>query len=123
MIDAKMFMTEEAYGAMKARYARFNEMWTPGEKEELAAMARDGVPRREMAEHLHRTPQAIRMKLKALGLTGPPSGQRAWGLQEEARLVEMYRAGVDFKTMAGILHRSEDAVVRRLTRLRMNLFG
>ena len=63
-----MFMEPEAYARMKEKYPKFNEPWAADDVEELQAMAQDKVPLEAMAENLQRTKNAIRMKLKALGM-------------------------------------------------------
>ena len=90
------FLTPEQYGEMKQRYERFNEPWSLEEVTELREMAADGLPRSEMAARLGRSPNAVRMKLQALGLYVPKPSARPWTEEEETRLVEQYRSGASF---------------------------
>ncbi len=115
------FLTPEQYGQMKQRYGRFNEPWSPDEVAELRQMAADNLPRSEMATQLGRSPNAVRMKLQALGLYVPKPSARPWTEQDEETLLSMYRAGATFAEMAELFGRSERAIVTRLVLLRAGL--
>ena len=115
------FLTPEQYGEMKQRYERFNEPWSLEEVTELREMAADGLPRSEMAAQLGRSPNAVRMKLQALGLYVPKPSARPWTEEEETRLVEQYRSGASFADLAAASGRSERAILSRLIRLRAGL--
>lgn len=115
------FLTPEQYGEMKQRYERFNEPWSLEEVTELREMASDSVPRSEMAAQLGRSPNAVRMKLQALGLYVPKPSARLWTEEEESRLVEQYRSGASFADLAAAFGRSERAILSRLIRLRAGL--
>lgn len=112
------FLTPEQYGDLKGRYAKFNEPWTGDETEELRQMALDGVTRAEMSAQLGRTPNAIKMKLQSLGLYVPKPAARPWTDLDDAALVQQYRDGASFATLAATFGRSENAVISRLVRLR-----
>lgn len=115
------FLTPEQYGQMKQRYDRFNEPWSTDEVAELRQMAADGLPRSEMAAQLGRSPNAIRMKLQALGLYFPKASARPWTEQDEETLLSMYRSGTSFTEMADHFGRSERAIITRLVLLRAGL--
>jgi hypothetical protein len=115
------FLTPEQYGDLKGRYAKFNEPWTADETEELRQMALDGVTRAEMSAQLGRTPNAIKMKLQSLGLYVPKPAARPWTDLDDAALVQQYRDGASFATLAATFGRSENAVISRLVRLRAGL--
>ena len=122
------FLTPEQYGEMKQRYDRFNEPWSVDEVAELRQMAADNVPRGEMAAQLGRSPNAVRMKLQALGLYVPkPSvrpvrgGRLANLSEEEEKRLAMYRTGAAFADIATAFGRSERAILTRLVRLRAGL--
>lgn len=114
-------MTPEQYEAMKLRYAKFNEPWTPDEVAELRRMAEDDLPRTVMAAQLGRSPNAIRMKLQALGLYVPKPAARPWTPLDDDAIVELYRSGASFATIASTFGRSENAVIKRLVYLRAGL--
>ena len=115
------FLTPEQYGEMKQRYDRFNEPWSVDEVAELRQMAADNVPRGEMAAQLGRSPNAVRMKLQALGLYVPKPSGRPWTEEEEEKLLAMYRTGAAFADIATAFGRSERAILTRLVRLRAGL--
>ena len=115
------FLSPEQYGALKGRYAKFNEPWTPDEVEELRRMAADGISRAEMSEQLGRTPNAIRMKLQSLGLYVPKPAARPWTDLDDAALVKQYLEGTSFTDLATAFGRSENAILSRLIRLRAGL--
>ncbi|MBO5581447.1 MAG: hypothetical protein J5948_02920 [Bacteroidales bacterium] len=115
------FLTPEQYGEMKQRYDRFNEPWSVDEMAELRQMAADNVPRGEMAAQLGRSPNAVRMKLQALGLYVPKPSVRPWTEEEEEKLLAMYRTGAAFADIATAFGRSERAILTRLVRLRAGL--
>ncbi len=115
------FLTPEQYGDLKGRYAKFNEPWTGDETEELRQMALDGVTRAEMSAQLGRTPNAIKMKLQSMGLYVPKPAARPWTDLDDAALVQQYRDGASFATLAATFGRSENAVISRLVRLRAGL--
>lgn len=116
-----IFLTPEQYGDLKGRYAKFNEPWTADEVDELRRMAADGVPRAEMAEQLGRTPNAIRMKLQSLGLYVPKPAAKPWTPLDDDALVKLYREGASFTTLAATFGRSENAILKRLIRLRAGI--
>ena len=115
------FLTPEQYGALKGRYAKFNEPWTEEETEELRQMAADGISRADMSQQLGRSPGAIKMKLQSLGLYVPKPAVRPWSADDDASLVRQYLAGASFATLAAAFDRSEKAIISRLIRLRAGL--
>ena len=115
------FLTPEQYGALKGRYAKFNEPWTEEETEELRQMAADGISRADMSQQLGRSPGAIKMKLQSLGLYVPKPAVRPWSADDDASLVRQYLAGASFATLAAAFDRTENAIISRLIRLRAGL--
>ena len=115
------FLSPEQYEALKGRYAKFNEPWTAEEAEELKQMAADGVSRADMSQQLGRSPNAIKMKLQALGLYVPKPAAQPWTPADEDALVKMYLQGVSFATLAATFNRTENAILSRLIRLRAGL--
>ena len=112
------FLTPEQYADLKGRYAKFNEPWTADEAEELRQMAQDGVSREEMSAQLGRTPNAVKMKLRSLGLYVPKPAARLWTPEDEHLLVKLYREGISFAELATVFGRTEGAILRRLILLR-----
>ena len=84
-------------------------------------MAADGLPRADMATQLGRSPNAIKLKLQALGLYVPKPAIKPWTPLDDDALVELYRDGASFATLAATFGRSENAVITRLVRLRAGL--
>lgn len=117
------FLSQEDLDRIRTRYAKFNQPWQQCEVDELKAMSADNVSIPEMADQLQRTPNSIRMKLKALDLYTPKPAARAWAEDEECQLTDMYNSGVSFDEMSERLNRSKRAIVSRLVLLRMNLFN
>lgn len=116
-----IFLSPDQYNDLKGRYAKFNEPWTADEVDELRRMAADGVPRTEMSEQLGRTPNAIRMKLQSLGLYIPKPAAKPWTDLDDDALVKLYREGASFTTLAATFNRSENAILKRLIRLRAGI--
>lgn len=116
-----IFLSPDQYNDLKGRYAKFNEPWTADEVDELRRMAADGVPRTEMSEQLGRTPNAIRMKLQSLGLYIPKPAAKPWTDLDDDALVKLYREGASFTTLATTFSRSENAILKRLIRLRAGI--
>ena len=117
-----LFLSQEAFERLKARYPKLNEPWQGADVEELKAMAADKVPLAAMSEQLGRTPNSLRIKLKSLGLYEPAASPKLWTEEEEKQLVEMYKQDVSFEDMAAHFGRSVRALVSRLVLLRMKLF-
>lgn len=117
-----LFLSQEEYERLKARYPKLNEPWQPGDLDELKAMAADKVPLSEMSEQLGRTPNSLKIKLKSLGLYEFPEPPKKWSVDEENKLVAMYNDQIPFEEMADHFGRSVRAVVARLVLLRVNLF-
>lgn len=116
-----IFLSPDQYNDLKGRYAKFNEPWTADEVDELRRMAADGVPRTEISEQLGRTPNAIRMKLQSLGLYIPKPAAKPWTDLDDDALVKLYREGASFTTLAATFNRSENAILKRLIRLRAGI--
>ena len=114
-------LTPEKYGELKTRYPRFNEPWSDEETKELEEMCCYDLAISDMAEHLGRTPNSVRMKLKAMGLYTPKPAPKPWTDEDDKRLVALYLEGRSFQDLAGIFGRSENAVISRLVRLRAGL--
>ena len=112
------FLTPEHYGEIKSLYPRFNEPWTEEEVEELRDLFDAEFTPVEMAGHLGRTPNSVKMKLKALGLYIPKPAPRPWTKEDDERLLQMYFQDCDFEDIAGLLGRTQNAIFSRLVRLR-----
>lgn len=117
------FLDQEHFDRIKSQFAKFNEPWGDDEIEELKSMAADCIPIKDMSGQLQRTPNSIRLKLKALNLYVPPAAPRLWKPEEDRDLVSSYSEGKPFEEMAERFGRSVDAIVSRLVRLRINLFN
>jgi len=117
------FLPQEEFDRLKGQYAKFNEPWQSDEIGELKSMAEDNIPIKDMSEQLQRTPNGIRMKLKALGLYTPRAVPRPWKEAEDRSLVSMYNDNVPFEEIAKSLGRSEKAIVSRLVNLRVKIFN
>lgn len=118
-----MFMDPEEYGRMKERYPKFNEPWAADEIAELQAMAQDKVPLDAMSENLQRTKNAVRMKLKALGMWESRPAPQPWAEADDQELVRRYEAGEPFEALAAHFARTPKAIVSRLVKLRLSLFA
>lgn len=116
------FLPEDQFKQIRTTYPRFNEPWLNEEVEELREMAVDGISRDDMAMQLQRTPNSVRLKLKALGLYVPKPTPPRWTKDEDQALVEMYNDGEPFEDMSARFDRSVNAVITRLVHLRANLF-
>ena len=117
-----MFMDPEEYGRMKERFPKFNEPWTMDDVAELQAMAQDKVPLDTMVENLQRTRNAVRMKLKALGMWEGRPAAAPWHPEEDQELIQMYEVGEPFEDIAAHFGRSVRAIVSRLVKMRVSLF-
>ena len=114
-------LTPEKYGELKNRYPRFNEPWSQEETEYLREMAGMDYPHSQMATELERSPNSIKMKLKALGLYIPKPSPKPWTEEDDRRLVALYLEDYSFSDLACIFGRSENAIISRLVRLRAGL--
>lgn len=114
------FLPQEEFDKIRAKYAKFNEPWSQEEEDELREMAADSQPVNTMAEQLQRTPNSVRMKLKALGILKPRP--TVWTEEDDASLKVAYEAGEPIGEIARRLRRSEKAVVTRLVHMRIHLF-
>lgn len=117
------FLDQEHFDRIKNQFAKFNDPWGDEEIEELKSMAADNIPIKDMSAQLQRTPNSVRLKLKALDLYVPPAAPRPWKPDDDRDLVSSYNEGKPFEEMAEHFGRSVDAIVSRLVRLRINLFN
>ena len=117
------FLPPEDYEKLRTKYPKFNEPWDDNDIEELKKMYADGQPVQAMAEQLGRTPNSLRLRLKALGLWEAPPVPKQWTGEDDAALVESYEAGVSFDELAERFGRSVRAVIARLVLLRVRLFN
>jgi hypothetical protein len=99
-----------------ASYAR---RWTQQEDAQLLRLAEHGTRLEQAAGILARTPQALRVRARRLGIRPPPTRQpsrrRRWTPAEDQLLAG--RANLDPARLAVLLGRSEAAVRRRLAAL------
>ena len=114
------FLSQEEFEKIRAKYAKFNEPWSPDEENELREMAADSQPINTMAEQLQRTPNSVRMKLKALGILKPRP--TVWTEEDDSYLIDAYERDIPLEDIARRLNRSEKALVNRLVHLRIHLF-
>lgn len=117
------FLSQEEFNRIKSQYTKFNEAWQDSEIEELKSMAADQLSLEDISAQLQRTPNSVKMKMKALGLYTPKPSPAAWSSEDESKLVKLYNEGVPFEEIAAELSRSVSAVVTRLVHLRVNLFN
>lgn len=117
------FLPEEEFLKLRAVYARFNEPWTTEEVEELKDMTAGDVPLEDIAAHLQRTPNSLKIKLQSLGLLEKRPAGRTWTQDEDDALVKAYNDGEPFPAIAEKLGRSERAILARLVKLRADLFA
>ncbi|MBO7544267.1 MAG: hypothetical protein J6T02_01655 [Bacteroidales bacterium] len=120
---ATCFLPEEEFAKMKAVYARFNDPWTKDEVEELKEMTAASVPLQDIAAHLQRTPNSLKLKLQGLGLLVKNPAAKPWTPEDDDALVKLYNDGAAFPAMAEHFARSERAVIARLVKLRADLFA
>ena len=111
--------TAVAARARKLGLATYARRWTPEEDERLPALLEiRGLP--DAARVLGRTPEAVRRRARKLALEPPPelattrSGGRWTAAEDE--LLELH-AALNPSVLAGLLGRSDGAVVARLRRL------
>lgn len=115
-------MTQEAFDALKSKYARLGESWTKEETKELEEMWAAGVKIEDMSNQLQRTPNGIRKRLIALGIIIPNPAPKPWTEENDKSLVAAFNEGKGFDEMATTFGRSEKSIIARLVRLRANLF-
>ena len=101
---------------IKKEAVRFNEAWTKEEKENVLEMFRNGMRVEEIAGTVHRTVNAIRIKLmeagelvKALSRRGEP-----WTEAEVDRLGRFYSQGYSVAGCAKLLGRLRDEAADKL---------
>lgn len=87
--------------------ARFNEAWTKEERDQVCQLFRDGKRVEEIAGTLHRTVNAIRIKLLDAGEINQFLSRRdqPWTEQEEERLGRFYSQGYPVAACARLLGR------------------
>lgn len=117
MSNARFFIPDEQYRALREKYPKFNEPWTDEETELLGALCKEGVARTEISSRLGRSPGAIRERAKAKGFLVAAPGKK-WTEEEESALVDMYHEGVSLEEIAALSGRSVAAIVKRLVLLR-----
>ena len=117
------FIPEEDFARLRSVYARFNEPWTKDEVEELMEMSAASVPLPDIAAHLQRTPNSLKMKLQSLGLLVKNPAAKPWTPEEDDAVVKLYNDGESFTAMAERFGRSERAIIARLVKLRADLFA
>jgi hypothetical protein len=111
-------------GAVAARARRlglasYARRWTRQEDAQLLRLAEHGTSLEQAASILVRTPQALRVRARRLGIQPPPSHRpprrRRWTAADDKLLTG--RANLDPARLAILLGRSEGAVGRRLAAL------
>lgn len=117
------FLPDEEFARMRAVYARFNEPWTKDEVEELKEMTAASVPIPDIAAHLQRTPNSLKLKLQSLGMLVKNPAPKPWEAEDDDALVKLYNDGAAFPAIAEHFGRSERAIIARLVKLRADLFA
>ena len=117
------FLPDEEFAKMRALYARFNEPWTKDEVEELKEMVAADVPLADIAAHIQRTPNSLKIKLQSLGLLVKQPAPKPWTPEEDDEVVKLYNDGESFPAMAEHFGRTERAIIARLVKLRADLFA
>lgn len=104
---------------IKREASRFNEPWTKEERENVLEMFRNGMRVEEIAGTVHRTVNAIRIKLmeagelvKALSRRGEP-----WTEEEENRLGRFYSQGYSIAGCAKLLGRLRGEAADKLVEI------
>ena len=121
-------LTPEKYGELKTRFPRFNEPWSQEETDYLREMAEMNYPQSLMAQDLGRSPNSIRMRLKALGLYTPKPAPKPWKEDDDRRLVaqadgQLIRANTprdharDGQRVVGAQHQQATVGVEELERV------
>jgi len=100
-----------------ATYAR---LWTAADDERLRALSRAGASLEDAAQHLQRTPQALRRRARKLGVAAPVRRARAndgrpWTEREDALLRATPAANPG--ALAKALGRSDHAITSRRRKL------
>jgi hypothetical protein len=105
--------------ARKLGLASYARRWTRQEEAQLLRLAEHGSSLEQAACILVRTPQALRVRARRLGIQPPPTHQspmrRRWTPADDKLLTG--RANLDPARLAILLGRSDAAVGRRLTAL------
>jgi hypothetical protein len=105
--------------ARKLGLASYARRWTRQEDAQLRRLAEHGTSLEQAAHILVRTPQALRVRARRLGIQPPPTHRpprrRRWTPADDQLLA--VRASLDPARLAILLGRSEGAVRRRLAAL------
>ena len=110
-------LPEERLDEIKREAARFNEAWTTEERKQVCQLFRNGMRVNEIAGTLHRTVNAIRLKLLEAGEITRYLSRRnqPWTEEETERLGRFYSQGYPVAGCAKLLGRvraeTEDKLV------------
>lgn len=112
-------LTEEQTEKLYREAGRFNETWTPEEKEAVCEMFRDGRRVEEIAKAQGRTVNAIRIKLVEAGEIAPYLSRRGqdWTEQEKERLGRFHTQGYTVAGCAKLLGRLRKEAESKLVEL------
>lgn len=112
-------LPEERMAEIKQEASRFNEAWTKEERENVCESFRNGMRIEEIAAEVHRTVNAIRIKLmeagelvKALSRRGEP-----WNEAEVERLGRFYSQGYSAAGCAKLLGRLRSEADEKLVEI------
>ena len=112
-------LPEERMAEIKREAARFNEAWTKEERENVCESFRNGMRIEEIAATVHRTVNAIRIKLmeagelvKNLSRKGEP-----WNEEEVDRLGRFYSQGYSPAGCAKLLGRLRSEAEKKLVEI------
>lgn len=95
--------------------------WSAQEEVRLIELYNEGVPGAEVAQALGRGGKSVHVRLTVLSQKGRVvlrSIERPWSMQDDLRLMVLYRKGMPVPTIAEELSRTVDAVYHRTSVLR-----
>lgn len=106
--------------AAKLGIATYARVWSDEDDERLRVLVREGIAVESIAEALARTPQALAMRARRLGLRQPPTGltprsRRLWTAAEDDAL--RINVALNPAALARTLGRTPTSVVQRMRRL------
>lgn len=112
-------LPEERMAEIKREAARFNEAWTKEERENVCESFRNGMRIEEIAATVHRTVNAIRIKLMEAGELVKNLSRRGepWNEEEVDRLGRFYSQGYSPAGCAKLLGRLRSEAEKKLVEI------
>ena len=109
-------LPEDRLDEIKKEAARFNEAWSAEEKEQVCMLFRNGMRVEEIAEIVHRTDNAIRIKLIEAGEIARhlARNEQPWTDEEVERLGRFYSQGYPAGGCARLLGRRKRETENKL---------